>query len=211
MKNYYELLNIQLTASQDQVFQTAMQSRNHQLVSDCIIGDWQRAYQTLANPTTKQHYDQQLNQYLLNPQGISVYGLKMPGDVTNTVTSLTPATNLVPIKTNAQPNAILVAVPAGVHYATFWERLGARFIDAIIVIITQVILMIMFIAGGSSEKEAEGAAGAVGLIVSLIYFTSWESGDRQETLGKQAFGIKVVTTKGQRITLPNALGHFFAH
>lgn len=108
-------------------------------------------------------------------------------------------------------------------YASFWERLGAYIIDAILLGIIGYMIRLAF--GGDTTyvlDESEGfsstsfvatyfgAAFWLTIIVDWLYFAVMESGSRQATLGKMALGIKVTDTEGKRISFVNATGRYFA-
>lgn len=92
-------------------------------------------------------------------------------------------------------------------YASFWKRLAAAFIDAIIVSIP--LRMIMFFVGTTSPESALQWS-FVSAIVQFLYFTLMESSERQATFGKTLLHIYVVGTDGQRISFGQATGRYFS-
>jgi uncharacterized RDD family membrane protein YckC len=67
--------------------------------------------------------------------------------------------------------------------AGFWIRLGASFIDGVILLVPYVWTVI--VAG-------EGTGKTVWLLASVTYFSLLEGGSSGQTLGKRACGIRVV-------------------
>ena len=92
-------------------------------------------------------------------------------------------------------------------YASFWKRLAAAFIDAIVVSIP--MRMIMFFVGTTSPESALQWS-FVSAIVQFLYFTLMESSERQATIGKSLLHIYVVSTDGQRISFGQATGRYFS-
>ncbi|MGZ8558538.1 MAG: RDD family protein [Chitinophagaceae bacterium] len=85
-------------------------------------------------------------------------------------------------------------------YGGFWERFGAAFLDGLILIIPNYILLVI---GG------DVFGNILSLVMSWLYYASLESGTAQATFGKRAMGLKVVTTDGQRISFGEASGRYF--
>jgi uncharacterized RDD family membrane protein YckC len=65
--------------------------------------------------------------------------------------------------------------------ASFLQRLGAAFIDGIIVGIPTLILLLAF----------KGAGYALGILLSVAYVVYFEGGPTGQTFGKRALGIRV--------------------
>lgn len=87
-----------------------------------------------------------------------------------------------------------------VVYAGFWQRFGAYFIDALILIIPQLAISYMM----------PGLMGSlISMVFNWVYFAGMESGKSQATFGKKALGLKVTDENGQRITFGQATGRFF--
>lgn len=76
------------------------------------------------------------------------------------------------------------------EYANFGERLIARFIDGIIVILPSFFIPV---------------------VLPWLYFALQESSDSGATIGKRVMGIRVVDYEGQRIGFGTATGRFFAN
>jgi uncharacterized RDD family membrane protein YckC len=118
-----------------------------------------------------------------------------------------------PVSEIAEPTGLDTAQYVG--YATFWRRLGAYIIDAII---TGIIGMIMGAVIGavlirpgenSSALVAQVLIQILSLAISWGYYAGMESSAAQATVGKQALGIKVTDLYGQRISFGRATGRFF--
>lgn len=93
------------------------------------------------------------------------------------------------------------------RYAGFWIRVGAYLIDGILIAVVNIILA--FIIGGGLTSGGL-LLNAISAAIGIAYFCGLESSDKQGTLGKQAVGIKVGNTNGERISFANALGRYFA-
>lgn len=79
-----------------------------------------------------------------------------------------------------------VKAPSGPR-AGFGLRLVAVIIDGVILAIVQLIVL-----GISNESTAQ----AVGLVLSLAYFTYFEGSASGQTIGKKAVGIRVIDFGG---------------
>ena len=113
-------------------------------------------------------------------------------------------------------NEQILDAPADVgkklQYAGFWIRVGAYFIDAIILWLANFAVSMVFL-GGASAAMGMGANIPLLIVMSLAgiaYFVIMESSSRQGTVGKMAVGIKIGKANGQRISAVNALGRYFA-
>ena len=94
----------------------------------------------------------------------------------------------------------------GPTYATFWRRVGARFLDELIVGIPLIVVLVSIVSqagadGGAgtglSPEDADRlyTAGLLTLAISALYEISLTA-LRGQTLGKMALGIKVVPAEG---------------
>ena len=109
------------------------------------------------------------------------------------------------------------ATRARVQYAGFWRRVGAWFIDGLIMspVSWGIYFLTFWIGASVAEDEDLGAGiglliGAILLIVlAWIYFAAMESSSKQATLGKMALGIVVTDLKGHRISFGKATGRHF--
>ncbi len=110
------------------------------------------------------------------------------------------------------------------QFAGFWIRVGAYLIDIIILVvamsliqgITGIDLGANFnaefndaVASGGTE-EASVIGQLLGLIIGVAYFAGLESSKWQATVGKKALGLIVTDANGARISLPRAIGRYFA-
>ena len=118
------------------------------------------------------------------------------------------------------------SLPGAAEYVGFWWRVLARIIDNLVMQVVGCVLAIPFgLAGGlmggmsqSSHSSPELAVGqmlmqaAMWLAVMLLncaYFT-WMTGKYGGTLGKLAFGFRVVTPDGRPVTYGRAFGRWAA-
>lgn len=86
-------------------------------------------------------------------------------------------------------------------YAGFWRRVAAYVVDSFVLLIPGAI--------AGAVLGHEGAATFVQVILWWLYKALLESGARQATVGKMAFGIKVTDLQGERISFARASGRFF--
>ena len=93
------------------------------------------------------------------------------------------------------------------EYAGFWLRFVAYLIDAILVSIVS-FLIYGTIGGGFLEPNI--FARLLAAVISIGYFVYLESSDKQATIGKQAMGIIVTDMEGNRISVGQAFGRYFA-
>ena len=93
-----------------------------------------------------------------------------------------------------QPRLSPEAATGELHYAGFWIRLGAAFIDFVIV----GAVSVMF---GLSE-----AGGGLLLLYQAILIGIWNG----QTLGKRVCGIKVISVDGRPCTLGQSFGRALA-
>ncbi len=98
---------------------------------------------------------------------------------------------------------------ADVEYAGFWIRVGAYFIDGILLGVLQVVVAMMF--GGINQMGGgNGFVTLISIVAGVAYFAGMESSSKQATIGKMACGIKVINMEGERISMGNATGRYFA-
>ena len=110
------------------------------------------------------------------------------------------------------------ATVEGCTYAGFWRRLGAYFIDYILMFIVQALLIFLhglLLYPDVAEPESLSAVygpltvAAIYVICLWLYFAGMESSSKQATLGKMALGIKVTDLQGNRISFWRATGRNF--
>jgi uncharacterized RDD family membrane protein YckC len=70
--------------------------------------------------------------------------------------------------------------------AGFWRRFGALIIDAVILLVVEIVLRVAL----------KGAGQALSVVVSLIYFTLFVGASRGQTPGMSALGIRVISFDG---------------
>ena len=101
---------------------------------------------------------------------------------------------------------------ASFRYASFWRRLGASFVDGLLVAAAYLLFVfLVFQLPGSGGFSIEGPAVPLLLFVPpWLYYALMESSDGQATLGKMVFGIKVTTIDGTPISFLRATGRYFA-
>ena len=89
------------------------------------------------------------------------------------------------------------------EYAGFWRRLVASIIDALVLLIPNIIFIFINLA-------VPFLGSLLGIILGWLYFALMESSNNQATLGKMALGIIVTDAQGNRISFGNATGRYFA-
>jgi uncharacterized RDD family membrane protein YckC len=96
----------------------------------------------------------------------------------------------------------------------FWRRCAAQVIDGFIIafisFVAGIVLGVVLVAAGVRDASASRIPGyIVGMAISWLYFALQESSAVQASLGKRAFGLKVVDERGQRIEFGRATFRFF--
>ena len=103
--------------------------------------------------------------------------------------------------------------------ASFWKRLGAFFIDLIILyILVSIIVSIILAIFCIFTKTPPTTANIIiqiffltsFLVISWFYFAITESSRKQASLGKRIFKIKVTDLQGNRITFFRATIRFWS-
>lgn len=102
-------------------------------------------------------------------------------------------------------------------YAGFWIRAGAYVIDTMVLFVALIPFYLIWGIGGWGGWNEMRTVGEtffqdtlVPTILWWVYSAVMESSAWQATLGKRAFGLKVVGAEGQRISFGRATGRFFA-
>ena len=91
-----------------------------------------------------------------------------------------------------------------------WPRFGARFIDALVLLVPSFVIVLLVGGGGSGtpfsgEADISGVvAGVVATLVEFAYFV-WLEATRGQTLGKMALGYRVVGPGGGLPTTEEAV------
>jgi uncharacterized RDD family membrane protein YckC len=109
-------------------------------------------------------------------------------------------------------------------YSGFWRRLGASFIDGLIIGVPMAIVILLL--GDSllpEEDEVRFSLGGVNpfagvlanllsIAVGVLYYGLLEGGPKGQTVGKQALSIRVVdaTTFQPGVGVPRGIGRYFA-
>ena len=101
------------------------------------------------------------------------------------------------------------------QFGGFWIRVGAYFIDLVVLIIPILLISFLFRAALPAADEMEQVIVEVmdsilSLVVWWIYFAVLHSSKWQATVGKKAVGLKVVDENGNRISFGRATGRYFA-
>lgn len=101
------------------------------------------------------------------------------------------------------------------QFGGFWIRVGAYFIDLVVLIIPILLISFLFRAVTPAADEMEQVIVEVmdsilSLVVWWIYFAVLHSSKWQATVGKKAVGLKVVDENGNRISFGRATGRYFA-
>lgn len=92
------------------------------------------------------------------------------------------------------------AVPsAATDKVGFWIRVGAYLIDAVILIIVDLIVGLIF-------RNSQALVSLIELVVSLGYFVYfWSAAGGGQTVGMRALKIKVVKTNGSQLDYVGAV------
>ena len=101
------------------------------------------------------------------------------------------------------------------HYAGFWRRFAALFLDGLILgcgslAVAVVVGLLATVSGADFGTGAAAGYYLAYLAGSWLYFALQESSSLQATIGKRALGIFVTDTEGQRISFGRATGRVFA-
>lgn len=95
-------------------------------------------------------------------------------------------------------------------YGGFWLRVAAALVDTIILVAAQLILAIVLgwpyePPSGIAGLPHHGANGLIGLLYEVLFVSSYGG-----TPGKLLWGLKIVKPNGDRLSMLNALGRYFA-
>jgi uncharacterized RDD family membrane protein YckC len=109
-----------------------------------------------------------------------------------------------------------VTLAGEMEYAGFWIRVGAWFIDYIIMAIASAIIYVPLTFMGFSSFNEPAAFTIIQLISMILNFIipavyeSWFVGKYAATPGKMACKLKVVMSEGDRVSFARAIGRHFA-
>ncbi|WP_262148221.1 RDD family protein [Chryseobacterium foetidum] len=76
------------------------------------------------------------------------------------------------------------------RFANFGERLGARLLDVLVIILPAMLILVL---------------------PGWLYFSLMHSGTDQQTLGQKAANIKLLSTDGMKVNFGQATGRFFVN
>ncbi len=109
-------------------------------------------------------------------------------------------------------------------YAGFWIRVGAYFIDAILLFIVFYLIQTITgidmgtnfsatlndaaVAGGTQNASPLGSL--ISIAIGVGYFAGLESSNWQASVGKKMLGLVVIDINGNRISFLKAVGRYFA-
>ena len=109
-----------------------------------------------------------------------------------------------------------VTLAGEMEYAGFWIRVGAWFIDYIIMLIASAIIYVPLTFMGFTSFDEPAAFTIIQLISTILNFIipaiyeSWFVGKYAATPGKMACKLKVVMSEGDRVSFARAVGRHFA-
>ena len=109
-----------------------------------------------------------------------------------------------------------VTLAGEMEYAGFWIRLGAWFIDYLIMAIASAIIYVPLTFMGFSSFDEPAAFAIIQLISTILNFIipavyeSWFVGKYAATPGKMACKLKVVMSEGDQVSFARAIGRHFA-
>lgn len=109
-----------------------------------------------------------------------------------------------------------VTLAGQMEYAGFWIRLGAWFIDYIVMAIASAIIYIPLTVMGVSSFDEPAAFALIQIVSTILNFImpaayeSWFVGKYAATPGKMACKLKVVMAEGDRVSFARAIGRHFA-
>ena len=95
-------------------------------------------------------------------------------------------------------------------YAGFWIRFLAYFIDGIILSVAFSILSYATGSNIQSYNSISSPGSFLGLILTIAYFVYFETSDKQATIGKFIFDMKVVKEDGSKLTAKDSAIRYFS-
>ena len=109
-----------------------------------------------------------------------------------------------------------VTLNGEMEYAGFWIRVGAWFIDYLIMAIASAIIYFPLTFMGFSSFAEPAAFAIIQLITTILNFIipavyeSWFVGKYAATPGKMACKLKAVMSEGDQVSFATAIGRHFA-
>ena len=91
-------------------------------------------------------------------------------------------------------------------YAGFWNRFAAAFLDGLVILVVEIVLLTVLPSSGVMAVVLP----ILILVMVWLYEALLVSSPRQATLGKMAVGIKVTDLAGERIGFGRATARFFS-
>jgi uncharacterized RDD family membrane protein YckC len=98
-----------------------------------------------------------------------------------------------------------VSLAAVRHYAGFWVRGLAITIDGVLALLVLLLLGLTF----SLTPSRIGIFGN-GVALAMVVYQVWLTSRFGGTLGKLALGLRVITVKGENLSLGHSVGRYFA-
>jgi uncharacterized RDD family membrane protein YckC len=107
------------------------------------------------------------------------------------------------------------AINDGTRFGGFWLRVGAYFIDVVVLMLPNLLISYLYRSVTATADEIEQLAVEVmnfgiSVVVYWVYFAVCHSSVWQASLGKKAVGLKVVDESGGRISFGRATGRYYA-
>jgi uncharacterized RDD family membrane protein YckC len=99
-------------------------------------------------------------------------------------------------------------LPGVMVYGGFWIRFAAKFVDGIVLGVANQLLALV-LAPVLGESYYYGLGTLISVALGAAY-TTFLLGKYGATLGKMAFGLKVVTADGGKVSYGRACGRHFA-
>ncbi len=93
-----------------------------------------------------------------------------------------------------------------VHYAGFWKRFVAFFIDFFVIWAIPFLLVLLNPTLVNTENSG---IDLIGTVMCWLYYAVMESSGYGATLGKMIMKIKVTNLNGEKISFGRATGRFF--
>lgn len=111
--------------------------------------------------------------------------------------------------------SVAAAGRADTAYAGFWIRVGAYFVDMVVMLVPVYLISFLYRAATPASGQTEQAAielmdALINCIVWWIYSAALESSAWQGTVGKKLLGLRVTDENGGRISFGRATGRYFA-